>query len=155
MLDKYEQLKADYESLWQSVVSACGGSGCINAHELRITLDAQRRVNNVLRGEIKAWRAWKKSLDETFPGSPERHWAIIKFREAVEQTDSINALDVSETRTLVEALNVSVAVLRAEVNAWRAWFDLQPKNHKDEHRLFNKVANMRAATDAAKAMEEN
>jgi hypothetical protein len=51
-------------------------------------------------------------------------------------------------------MNVRVAVLRAEVNAWRAWFDLQPKNHKDEQRLFNKVANMRASTDASKAMEE-
>jgi hypothetical protein len=44
--------------------------------------------------------------------------------------------------------------LAAEVEAWRKWFDREPETIITEPLGWQDVINKRAATDAAKAMEE-
>lgn len=39
LADELAKAKADLESLRASIYSACAGTGCLNAHELRAALD--------------------------------------------------------------------------------------------------------------------
>jgi predicted nucleic acid-binding Zn-ribbon protein len=71
--------QANLESLRASIIAACAGTGCLNAHELRQRLDraednlarcehALSRANkygkeaderaNILAAEVRAWREW-------------------------------------------------------------------------------------------------
>jgi len=52
------QLAADLESLRASIIAACSGTKCLNAHELRQRLDKAEAERDVLRAEVKAWREW-------------------------------------------------------------------------------------------------
>lgn len=86
MIKTSEQLKRDYESLWESVVQACIGSGCINAHELRVALDAERLMNKALRNEVEAWREFDKSCGN------DRSISRRIVQEAMDATNASGAL---------------------------------------------------------------
>ena len=53
---RVRELEANYESLSNSIQSACTGSGCLNAHELRVALNKARERNTVLAAEVRASR---------------------------------------------------------------------------------------------------
>ena len=55
----------------------------------------------------------------------------------------------------VRSLKEQVDVLRAEVKAWRAWYEEEMDINVTEPLLYQAVINAWRATDAAKAMEEN
>ena len=50
-------LRERLDSTRQSIITACTGSGCLNAHELRVSLDRERDRCGVLEREVKAWHA--------------------------------------------------------------------------------------------------
>jgi len=54
----------------------------------------------------------------------------------------------------VRSLKEQVDVLRAEVRAWRAWYEEEKEVNVTDPLLYQAVINAWAVTDAAKAMEE-
>jgi hypothetical protein len=63
----------------------------------------------------------------------------------------------AENQRLIERAAQAEAdrdTLAAEVEAWRKWFDREPETIITEPLGWQDVINKRAATDAAKAMEE-
>jgi hypothetical protein len=48
LIEHAAQAEADRQSLFNSILVACNGTGCLNAHELRQALDAAVRKRDVL-----------------------------------------------------------------------------------------------------------
>ena len=99
------QLAANLESLRWSIIAACKGTGCLNAHELRQRLDraednlarcehALSRANkygkeaderaNILVAEVKAWRAWYEEEKEVNVTEPLLYQAVINAWRATD-----------------------------------------------------------------------
>ena len=62
--------------------------------------------------------------------------------------------DIGELRRRLEQAEADRDVLAEEVEAWRDWFDTERTIELFEPLLYQNAVNARAATDAAKAMEE-
>lgn len=73
-LEEVRRSVTDAESLRQSIVSACDGTGCVNAHELRKALDAAKTNVEWLSAE---WRRMRKSLNAIA-------WATVNPDQMVE-----------------------------------------------------------------------
>jgi len=103
--------KANLESLRWSIIAACKGTGCLNAHELRQRLDkaednlarcehALSRANkygkeaderaNILAAEVKAWRAWYEEEMDINVTEPLLYQAVINAWAA---TDAAKAME--------------------------------------------------------------
>ena len=83
--------KANLESLRASIITACKGTGCLNAHELRQRLDRAEAERDVLRAEVKAWRAWYEEEKDVNVTEPLLYQAVINAWAA---TDAAKAARV-------------------------------------------------------------
>ena len=83
MSDELAEVKSKYQTLLNSIYSACVGTGCVNAHELREKLD-------VLKAEVKAWRAWHKAEPEIYVEEVLLYQAAINAKK---NTDAAKALE--------------------------------------------------------------
>ena len=72
------------------------------------------------------------------------------FREGYEACLNKRAGEVKK----IEQLHQQVALLRAEVKAWRTWHNAEPEISIDEPLLYQAAINAAAATDAAGALED-
>jgi hypothetical protein len=61
LIEHAAQAEAYLQSLLNSILVACNGTGCLNAHELRQALDAAVRKREVLAAEVMAWRKHDQS----------------------------------------------------------------------------------------------
>ena len=102
------EMRAALDSTISSIVNACKGSGCLNAHELRAALDrTHKRATNaekenaLLRAECEAWRAAETEAKE-------RSWSKAMYIHA----DRINA--AQDATDEAGALKVYVCVDRAD-----------------------------------------
>jgi len=82
--------QANLESLRSSIIAACAGTGCLNAHELRQRLDRAEADQNVLRAEVKAWREWYEEEKEVNVTDPLLYQAVINAWRA---TDAAKAME--------------------------------------------------------------
>jgi len=93
LLDEMDEMRDDEDradSLSNSIITACTGSGCLNAHELRVALDTARERAGVLEAEVRAWReacdTWQA---QTQP-------LLESLSAAVAETDRTHALDAAK-----------------------------------------------------------
>jgi len=82
--------RANLESLRASIIAACSGTKCLNAHELRQRLDKAEAERDVLRAEVKAWRAWYEEEMEVNVTEPLLYQAVINAWAA---TDAAKAME--------------------------------------------------------------
>jgi hypothetical protein len=82
--------RANLESLRSSIIAACAGTGCLNAHELRQRLDRAEAERNVLRAEVKAWREWYEEEMDINVTEPLLYQAVIN---AWADTDAAKAME--------------------------------------------------------------
>jgi hypothetical protein len=82
--------RANLESLRSSIIAACSGTKCLNAHELRQRLDKAEADRDVLRAEVKAWRAWYEEEMEVNVTDPLLYQAVINAWRA---TDAAKAME--------------------------------------------------------------
>jgi len=83
-------LKEHVESLRASIMAACLGTKCLNAHELRFNLDEARKNVEILAAEVKAWRAWYEEEKDVNVTDPILYQAVIKAWAA---TDAAKAME--------------------------------------------------------------
>lgn len=83
-------MRETLESLRQSIYAACAGSGCVNAHELRVALDRERERCGVLEAEVKAWHAAEHLRKD------EPHNEFMRLAEARARTRETHALDAAK-----------------------------------------------------------
>jgi hypothetical protein len=79
--------RANLESLRSSIIAACSGTKCLNAHELRQRLDRAEAERNVLRAEVKAARMLGDSSPIAFEFRRQQ-WA-----DARRDTDAAKAME--------------------------------------------------------------
>jgi len=82
--------KANLESLRASIIAACSGTKCLNAYEMRQRLDRAEAERDVLRAEVKAWRAWYEEEMDVNVTEPLMYQAVIK---AIAATDAAKAME--------------------------------------------------------------
>ena len=82
--------QANLESLRASIIAACKGTKCLNAHELRQRLDKAEDERDVLRAEVKAWRAWYEEEKDVNVTEPLLYQAVINAWRA---TDAAKAME--------------------------------------------------------------
>jgi hypothetical protein len=87
------EVRETLDSLRQSIYAACAGSGCLNAHELRLSLDRERERCGVLEREVLKWRAWCDAEDSVAISEPLLWQDVVNARKA---TDTRHALDAAK-----------------------------------------------------------
>jgi len=102
LLDEMDEMRDDEDradSLSNSIITACTGSGCLNAHELRVALDTARERAGVLEAEVRAWRR-HDDVHECEPESEGLRRQSIEAHDmacrAAQETDRRNALDAAK-----------------------------------------------------------
>lgn len=92
-------LRERLDSTRHSIITACTGSGCLNAHELRQALDRERERCGVLEREVRAARDWiNVHMSHYSHGqrSKNDHEAAEWLEEAAKETDTRHALDAAK-----------------------------------------------------------
>jgi len=87
---RLERSETVLESTRQSIITACTGSGCLNANELRVALDTARERAGVLEAEVKAWHAAEHLRKD------EPHNEFMRLAEARARTRETNAIDAAK-----------------------------------------------------------
>jgi hypothetical protein len=82
--------QANLESIRWSIIAACSGTKCLNAHELRFNLDEARQNVKILAAEVKAWRAWYEEEMDINVTEPLLYQAVINAWRA---TDAAKAME--------------------------------------------------------------
>ena len=93
--ERFDAATARAESLSSSIIAACEGSGCLNAHELRVALDRERSRAEVLAAEVRAWREFEDvSIDTSWHNA----WcdSCDRIETVKSHTDRTHALDAAK-----------------------------------------------------------
>ena len=94
MSNEATDLRERLDSTRQSIITACTGSGCLNAHELRQALDRERERLVVLYDEVISWRAWCDAEDSVAISEPLLWQDVVNARK---ETDTRHALDAAKS----------------------------------------------------------
>ena len=93
------EMRAALDSTISSIVAACKGSGCLNAHELRAAMDRTHKratnaekENTLLRAECEAWRAFRKAqTDGLCSDVGDAIVATFRYAELLDAVDAARA----------------------------------------------------------------
>ena len=137
-----EAATARAESLSASIVAACSGSGCLNAHELRVALDAAQSEISGFKYMMQRGQDWMNSAHDLW------QTMLRKRDEALEELKKALA-DNATLNTAKDQLIDERDSLRQQLEQARSYIDGQ-----DVRSDYKNVTEMRAALDAARAREE-
>ena len=93
------RVEGERDSIANSIMAACTGSGCLNAHELRAALDRTtlralyaEHANTIIRAECEAWRAFRKAqTDGLCSDVGDAIVATFRYAELLDAVDAARA----------------------------------------------------------------